>query len=317
MADAASPASSPMDGKPALDEVMLAMDLVDTLRHAERLVERELSADERDRQMKDRLRQIYATQGIEVTDEVLEEGVKALREERFAYSPAKPGLGRSLAMLWISRGRWGKLVGIALIAIAVLGAGYWFGVRLPEERRIAGEASELAETLPRALAAERDRILAIAHVDRAKAAAEQVYVEGAAAVKAGDAAEARGKLATMQALRKLLETAYAVRVVSRPGERSGVFRIPDANSSARNYYLIVEAIDSTGKPVPVPITSEEDNRTDIVSTWGVRVDAATYNRVAADKQDDGIIQNNRIGEKRPGDLAPEYTVPVTGAILKW
>lgn len=317
MADAASPAATSTDGKPALDEVMLAMDVVDTLRHAERLVERELSADERDRQMKERLRQIYATQGIEVTDAVLEEGVKALREERFAYSPAKPGLGRSLAMLWITRGRWGKWAGIALIAIAVLGAGYWYGVHLPEERRIAGNARELAETLPRALAAERERILAIARVDRAKAAAEQWFAEGAAAVKAGDAKEARVKLVEMQALRKLLETAYVVRVVSRPGERSGVFRIPDANSSARNYYLIVEAVDSAGQRVPVRITSEEDNRTDTVSTWGVRVDAATYNRIAADKQDDGIIQNNRVGEKTPGSLAPEYAVPVTGAILNW
>lgn len=317
MADAASPAAATKEPKPALDQVMLAMDVVDTLRHADKLVERELSADERDRQLKERLRQIYATQGIDVTDSVLEEGVKALREERFAYSPAKPGLGRSLAMLWVTRGRWGKLAGIALVVAAVLGAGYWFGVRLPEERRIAGEAIELADTLPRSLATERDRILAIARVDPAKAAAEQWYTDGVAAVKAGDAKEARGRLAEMQALRNLLEKTYVVRIVSRPGERSGVYRIPDANSSARNYYLIVEAIDSAGKQVPVRITSEEDNRTDTVLSWGVRVDAATYNRVAADKQDDGIIQNNRIGEKRAGYLVPEYTVPVTGAILKW
>jgi hypothetical protein len=34
-------------GKPPLDDIMLAMDVVDTLRHQELLVERELQADDR------------------------------------------------------------------------------------------------------------------------------------------------------------------------------------------------------------------------------------------------------------------------------
>ncbi len=45
---------------------------------------------------------------------------------------------------------------------------------------------------------------------------------------------------------------------------------------------------------------------------------ATFDRVRADKQDDGIIQNNRVGVKRRGDLQPEYEMPVQGgAILEW
>ena len=63
---------------PPLNDLMLAMDVVDTLRHGETLVERELSAEDRRKRMIERLREIYRQQGITVPDRVLAEGVAAL-----------------------------------------------------------------------------------------------------------------------------------------------------------------------------------------------------------------------------------------------
>ena len=52
--------------------------------------------------------------------------------------------------------------------------------------------------------------------------------------------------------------------------------------------------------------------------WGLRVDEDTFNRVAADKRDDGIIQQDIVGAKRRGDLDPRYAVATTGAaITNW
>src|SRR5512134_1388357 len=93
-----------------LDELMLAMDVVDTLRHRELVLERELDADDRDQRLLERLREIYTAQGIVVTDEVLVQGVRALREERFLYPAPVASVGRSLATLYVTRGRWGKWV---------------------------------------------------------------------------------------------------------------------------------------------------------------------------------------------------------------
>ena len=64
--------------KAPLDEVMLAMDVVDTLRHNQNLVARELSAEDRETQLIERLRTIYHQQGIEVSDAILKQGVAAL-----------------------------------------------------------------------------------------------------------------------------------------------------------------------------------------------------------------------------------------------
>src|SRR5262245_47643777 len=105
--------------KAPLDELMLAMDVVDTLRHKELVLARELSAEDRDAKLLDQLREIYTSQGIEVTDEILQRGVDALREERFVYAPPPPSFSRTLAHAYVSRGRWGKPVGFVVAALAV------------------------------------------------------------------------------------------------------------------------------------------------------------------------------------------------------
>jgi hypothetical protein len=111
---------------------------------------------------------------------------------------------------------------------------------------------------------------------------------------------------------------YVLRIVSRPGEETGAFRIPDVNKSTRNYYLVVEAIGSDGKALSLPILNEENGKTEIVTKWGVRVPQSTFDAVRRDKQDDGIVQNNRLGEKRRGELDPAYLMPVQGGtITKW
>jgi hypothetical protein len=301
-----------------LDEVMLAMDVVDTLRHADSLVERELSGEERDRRLKERLRSLYASQGIEVPDRILDEGVAALREDRFVYKPPPAGFRRSLALAYVNRGRWLKGAAIAVLSAAVLVGGYWFVVERPAQQEVATRNRDLSETLPRGLDAEHKRIIAISRSQEATDRAAGLAAEGAAAVKAGDAAAARAKLAELTRLRQTLEQTYLIRIVARPNQPSGVWRVPKLNPGGRNYYLIVETVDAAGHPVPVTITSEEDNKTAEVSTFGLRVDERTFNRVRADKQDDGIIQNNRVGEKRAGMLEPVYTIATPGgAILQW
>ena len=68
-----------------LDDVMIAMDVVDTLRHDRRILERELNDERRRAELIERLRNLYKGQGIEVPDSILEEGVRALEERRFVY----------------------------------------------------------------------------------------------------------------------------------------------------------------------------------------------------------------------------------------
>ncbi len=111
---------------------------------------------------------------------------------------------------------------------------------------------------------------------------------------------------------------YDLRIASRPGAPSGVWRNPPNKPGTRNYYLIVEAVTPQGERLTVPITSEEDGSTHSVSQWGLRVDDDVFERIRRDKADDGIIQNNRFGVKERGYLTPHYLMPTTGgAITQW
>src|SRR5690606_22418110 len=314
MSEAMTPSGAPAPQQARqsapLDEVMLAIDVVDTLRHRERLVERELAAEDREEQLKERLREIYAGQGIEVSDAVIEQGVRALRENRFVYQEPAPGLRRSLAVLYVTRDRWGKYVAGGVAAVAAVLLTYQFAIRGPALREI--------EELPQRLETAQQAVLDVAEVPEAEARAESLADAGEAALARGDHDAAREALDQLADLRAQLEQQYELRIVSRPGELSGVWRIPEQNPSAQNYYLIVEPIAPDGSTVRVPVVNEESGETDVVSRFGLRVDEATVNRVRADKEDDGILQNNVVGVKRRGELEREYRIETTGAaITEW
>ena len=293
-----------------LDEVMLAMDVVDTLRHRALLVERELHAEDRDQKLLERLRELYAAQGIEVPEHVLQEGVSALREDRFTYKPPAPGLGVTLARLYIHRARWAKGLLAMVVLVAVIWGGYRLFVSGPQERRLA--------SIPRVIEAQRQAIIQEATGADVKARAEQLAAVGKAALQEGKPAAAERAISELQVLRAQLEQTYELRIVSRPNERSGVWRVPQRNPQARNFYIIVEAVTPDGKVLEVPVTNEEDGKTSLVNKWGLRVEEQLFQQIAADKQDDGIIQKRRFGIKRRGTLAPEYLMPTTGAaITSW
>ncbi|MCG6929688.1 MAG: DUF6384 family protein [Desulfofustis sp.] len=286
-----------------LDEVMLAMDVVDTLRHQEKVVARELSSDARDEELKQKLKRIYQAQGIDVSEQILEEGVKALQEDRFSYRPPPSGIGVLLARIYISRSRW--LAWAGGLAIVCLIAVFAYQVMVIRPR----------EALPGQIQSRYELVLEKAESAAGRNAAEAIHAQAESFRRADDAEGMQQALAALDELERKLDQTYTLQIVSRPGERSGVWRIPDINSSARNYYIIVEAIDESGNVQPVTITNEETGKTEQVSMWGVRVDESTFQAIAADKQDDGIIQNNVFGRKKRGYLEPEYLMPTPGGFI--
>jgi len=301
-----------------LDELMMAMDVVDTIRHSELVVERELAQGDRDASLRARLREIYRGQGLEVSDAAIDQGIKALRESRFAYTPPAPGLGRSLALFWIKRGVYGRWVGSALVIATALWGINYFGFELPRQRAVEQARIELSEELPRALkvAAWAARVetrdpAIIAQIDGLER-------DGQSALARSDADGARASLASLTGLRDQLVTTYSVNVVSGENETSGVWREPANNPNARNYYLIVEAVQPDGNRVSVRVVNEETGKAETVRRWGVRVPESFFQAIRNDKTDNGIIEKNPVGTKARGELDPRYVFPKEGgAITSW
>ncbi|MEE4599675.1 MAG: DUF6384 family protein [Desulfobacteraceae bacterium] len=413
-----------------LNEVMLAMDVVDTLRHQQSLVDRELGTDDHDQALIAKVRKIYADQGLEVSDAVIASGVKALREERFTYSPPQKSFQLTLAHLYINRGRWVKRGAVLVAAVLAIYLVYQFFVVAPQRRSLqkaiqainlridrqrdqisvtkerlarinqsltkakeagsqkasaaarglvdrvgrdmaaaqekiqalekleitshvdmnqgadiaasvtdrldqrkelmaalsghlnnaekAATALDELKILPEKLKDQRDRALDESRQDDARRQAEKLYNDALTALGRGDVAAAQKGYALLKQLYDHLVQEYELRIVSREGSPSGVWRVPQNNPNARNYYVIVEAVTADGKHLAVTVTSEEDGKTETVQQWGMRVSASVFEQIKRDKMDDGIISNNVFGIKKRGYLKPRYLIPTTGgAINQW
>ncbi len=416
-------------------DVMLAMDIADTIRHRERIVEQELSAEDREKALFDKVKATYASQGIEVSDATIREAIQAIEDERFAYKAPKETLFTKFAHAYINRSKWGKGI-TALLAIVALAWGItWAVFTLPQQHKLNKQANALnhsiaeANTSEESLQARLDALveelnratepqgselndlfqrqkqtsfellktaathidiarplrltsdfdgdafkdassansgaLAIDQVDRqkyqlsqaktkldeaeqsikqlhqlnllpnelinlrnqavdiaktmkAQSLAQTFYQNGLAAIKGLDIKSANNATTDLKDLIDDLQLSYQLKIVYRHGERTGVWREPKINSSARNYYIVVEAIDKNGNKITVPIVNEETGKISRASKWGLRVEKSIYDQVARDKQDDGIVQNHIFGNKEIGKIAVDYRFPTTGkAITSW
>lgn len=305
-------------GDQALDDIMLAMDVADTARHEDRLLNDDLVGEERQRILLERLRTIYDAQGIEVSDKILLDGVLALETHRFEYQPPKKSFGLRLAKLYIHRRRWLPLFSI-LIAVFL---GAWLINHYAFERPAQLEAKRaeilLTETLPSQIKKERDGGLAVAATDDIKSRINDLHALAQVAIEQKDISSARKYADDLARFNGDVSQSYSLRIVNRRNEMSGVFRLNEDNNNVRNYYLIVEAINAAGEPVKVTISSEEDSQTRRTNIWGLRVPDKVFQSVADDKRDDMIIQNNIVGQKKRGYLEPDYSIETSGGkILEW
>ena len=301
-----------------LDGLMLAMDVVDTIRYRELVVARELSQGDRDDQLRDRLREIYRRQGIEVSDAVIDQGIKALRESRFVYAPPVPSVGRSLALLWVRRVLIGRWTSAILIVAGALWGFDRYGIQLPREQALQEQEHDLSERLPRELAEAVGAARVETHDPAVLARIDGLQRDGTTSIARREAASARASITVLTDLRTQLVQTYSLNVISRDGESSGVWRYSQDSPSGRNYYLIVEAVTVDGRVLSLPIRNEENGKTSTVSTWGVRVPEAFFNSIKSDKMDNGIVDGNPIGTKVRGELEPRYAFPKEGgAITSW
>jgi len=298
-----------------LDDVMLAMDVVDTLRHEHNLLARDLNADDRRTALVERLRGIYDAQGIDVPDEVLLDGVMALEEERFKFVPAKDGFGTKLARLYIGRKKWLPLVYSLLVVVFGAWAVNYAAFVRPGKVETRRVTSLLDEALPERLEDFKTRALGTNPNAAVKSRIESLAADTKTALRAKDVASAEAGLNTLGDMTKTLEQSYSLRVINKEREPSGVFLTPKSGGDIRNYYLIVQPIDNAGKVIRVQIEDEEYKKTVWSSKFGVRVPVDVFNNVAADKSDDLIIQNDVLGQKEIGALEASFSFDRPGGYI--
>lgn len=260
---------------------------------------------------------MYEELGDLVDSRTIERALDEYLSQRYAFRPATPGLGRSLALLYIRRGRVARRVLLPAAALATVAWGGFQVAEMAERRSIEREAEARVATQRWLVSLEAD--VARLHAAVVEAATEDEALQRATALQAAAAtqlaagdADGLGETAGRYEDLHTLVAAECEIVVT-----GGVWRYSNDDPDIRNHYLLVQALDSNGQPVPFPIRSEETGATRTVSTWGERVPKDVYDRVGADKQDNGIIDDEEFGFKPRGFITADRRYPDVGQITEW
>jgi hypothetical protein len=297
-------------GSADLTDAMLAIDVANTARRA--------GAGPADAGLRDNLRNLYRQQGIDISDNALETGIAAAVDGRFGYRPPRRGLGVRLARLYVVRDRWLPATVAVILMFAISFGGFFFVYRPWRDAQAQQSQLELSQSMPATMDALYQAIYDETKVQQAANDALAIRDRGKAAAAKGDRAGAQQAISDLTLVRDRLRQDYQLKVVDGPNVKWGFWTFPKSNSEATNYYLIVQPLDTQGKPETLPVRDEETGRIDTVSVWAERVPEEVYRAVEADKADDGVIEQNLVAVKDYGFLEPDYLVQALGGQLtRW
>ncbi|MFV0446306.1 MAG: DUF6384 family protein [Planctomycetaceae bacterium] len=311
----------------SLSEMLHVLDVARTLRRDSEVVASELNKEVLYASLKQRLLASAAAAGDNVTEAEVDAAIRIYFENLHRYEDPPLSFSMLLAHAYIRR-TW--ITAGLLFCGLVTGSLWWLFWRA--EAPLASQTRAKAASARSVKAfAESDQQLqkqltsarSIANDPAAATALDQLDKEAAAARANQDAAALGQITAAAAALEAQLREDYEVVIVSDSRRRSGVEQ--GYGDKLSGYYLIVEARTPTGDILPRRITSREDGQTREVRSWGEQVPKAVYDRIARDKQSDGVVDEQPFAIKRRGQLHEQVMLPGTsgqplqreGQITSW
>jgi hypothetical protein len=320
------PASAPAvvgDGLPAgqrltLEEMTRIMDVAATLRKERALVDQQLNFDQIKAQLRERLLEAAKVSGDPVTAAEIDAAIASYYDQLHEFREPPAGFQTYLAHLWcLRRSLFKWMLGLVGVGAAIV------AFSIVRQSQVSSRANALYE---QSVAAEKS-ILQWDDAASLKAELEAKLVAARDAVEARDFATLERIKTELATLQSEFASQYEVVIFSSPNERSATERIwTDENGSRTSgFFVFVTARDKEGRGVEAPIHNRETDRTDRVQQWGEQVPEAVFERLAADKKADGVLDEREFGVKREGKRELEVTLkgedgqPITrgGQITSW
>ena len=305
-----------------MHDMLRIMDVASALRRERETAVSQLDADAAKARLRERLLATAHAAGEPVTPAEVDAAIERYFAQQHVYADPPPSLRRLAAHLWVARVPVLVLLGLAALATAagVAAARAFADPEVPRSTPGLAPAPEPQPAPTPAPAPAPDPAAAAAELARAwqafertvaattKAAADDAARERVRGIaSAGEIAHAGGRLEALLAAQRDLEAlaarlaeTYAVRIVSRPGEDSGVERRHSGRTSG--LYLVVEAVDDRGRVLARPIRDAEGGATRTVRKWGEQVSERVWDRIVADKTADGVVDEAEFARKVRGRL---------------
>jgi hypothetical protein len=291
--------------KLSLPELLRIMDVATTLRKEQEVVEEQLNFDQIKARLRERLLEAAKVAGEPVTPEQIDAAIDEYYDKLHSFEQPQWTFSVLLAHLYVRRAtilKW--LIGIA--AVWALTWSLLVSGLLPGEARNRNELERLTREINTRAAAVR--VLAADEMVQGDVEKLLATVETYQANQ--EPAKLDQVLKKLTALEGQLEAEYQIVVVNQSGQQSGIDRYytDDQGERVSGYYLLLEARTADGRPVQVPIINRETGKMEQRSQWAELVPQEVYNRVAADKQVDGVLDESAFATKQRGQLEPQVTM---------
>ena len=305
-----------------MHDMLRIMDVASALRRERETAEAQLDLATAKQRLRERLLATAEAGGEKVTPAEVDAAIEYYFAQQHRYADPPRGWKSFWAHLWVMRlGCLSLLVMAAALVLGILALTGAFSSApkpLPRQAPPPVEAPKVpgpvaptpVPTTPPtdALAqawAKFERSVAAAEAlagdDDARQRVRRERERGTAAHQAADRRRLETAQVDLDLLLARLEQEYALTIVSRAGARSGIDRYFDGKLSG--YYVFVEAVTPDGRVLPQSIKNSETGRTETVKQWGEQVSTVLWQRIVADKQADGVVDDAIVARKVRGAFA--------------
>ena len=329
-----------------LDEMLRVMDVATELRKQRETLEKEFAIDETRQMLRERLLAATNITGERVSETEVDTAITQYFDTLYTYREPPASFNKTLAHLYVRRGQLSMSLVVVLALAGVVGymlhtSAGMFSRAVRSSRQAVQQATSVNDpavrlqdnTKARVSELETstremlDRIRAIAHDAAIPQEIERWLGELDVAKQQHDVTSLTEIRQRTTALLDQLNEAYEVHIVSGPNEKSGIDRdFEDAQGKrVSGYYVIVEVRGSAGQLLTRPIRNVETGQLERATRWAERVPQAVYDRIKADKKNDGVLDETLFAVKQRGLQNEEIKLvgpdqqPLSrlGQITKW
>lgn len=124
-----------------------------------------------------------------------------------------------------------------------------------------------------------------------------------AGIEKGDTGAVNNGIIDIKSLNSYYKSPAKFIIGNNRDTKSGVERTEN-NLGVKRHYLIVQAVDPTGKVLDRFVTNIETGKYEKVSTFGMGVTNETFQAIKKDKIANGVITNNILAEKESNSINP-------------
>jgi len=303
----------------SLSEMMRIMDVATEIRTQRETIEKEFAVDETKRLLREKLLKTTAITGERVTEAEVDAAIEAYFSTLYTYHEPKGSLAVLLARIYVRRDH---LAMMALLAVTLVLAGWWTMHIATTKFSSTARANRKAIRLEKEVRDELAQIRALAREQSITEDLDQLESEAKVARENLDNENLASIESRLSELATRLNDVYEVRILADPQQKSGFPRYFEGRPA---YYLIVYARNERGQPGRRSIESSETRKTSFIDSWAEQVPKEVYDRIAADKKADGILNETLFSVKKRGFRDEEIRIegadgkPLTrlGQITEW